>query len=251
MKKYTLFNTIFLILVLIFTNGCNQLKPLSENRLAKLYPPESTVIKYHTDWSAKHYPKRIKEFKETPLNFNDIVFIGNSITENGEDWSVKFGVDNIRNRGIKGDVTDGILKRLDEIIYFKPKAIFILIGINDLNNLHRKEGKPSPEYVGKNILKIAKKIHKKLPNTKIYLRTLLPTRKKFMIDDILVVNNIIKQNEKNGYFKVIDLHSAFTDEEGLLIKKYATDKIHLNEKGYAHWVDVEKSLLVKFENNSE
>lgn len=247
MKKQTFFYTIFLMLALIFTYGCSQLKTYSENKIAKLYPPESTVIKYHSNWSAKHYPKRIKEFKEAPLNVGDIVFIGNSITENGEDWSAKFGVDNIRNRGIKGDVTDGVLKRLDEIIYFKPKAVFILIGINDLYNLHQKQEIPSPEYVGNNILKIAKTINKGTPNIKIYIRTLLPTRNESMISDIQAVNTIIKQNEKNGYYKVIDLHSEFTDEEGLLINDFAIDNTHLNEKGYAHWVELEKNILLKVE----
>ena len=58
-----------------------------------------------------------------------IIFIGNSITEGGKNWSEKFNIPNIRNRGISGDVTDGVLERLDEIIFFKPKAVFILIGI--------------------------------------------------------------------------------------------------------------------------
>ena len=66
------------------------------------------------------------------MNFNEIVFIGNSITEGGKNWSEKFNIPNIRNRGIGGDVTDGVLERLGEIIFFKPKAVFILIGINDL-----------------------------------------------------------------------------------------------------------------------
>lgn len=243
MKIQTFYITIFLTLALFLTSACGQLSSLSESRMSKLYPAEQTVVKYHTDWSAKHYPKRINEFKKVPLKFGDIVFIGNSITENGEDWSAKFGVNNMRNRGIKGDVTDGVLKRLDEIIYFKPKAVFILIGINDLYNLHEKRGIPSAEYIGNNILKIASRLNQEIPNTKLYIRTILPTRNKSMIDDILIVNDIIKQAEKKEYYKLIDLHSTFVDDDGLLIKEFATDNTHLNEKGYAHWVEMEKSLL--------
>ncbi len=65
-----------------------------------------------------------------------------------------------------------------------------------------------------------------------------------MIDDILLVNDVIKQAEKKGYYKLIDLHSAFVDEDGLLIKEFATDNTHLNEQGYAHWVEMEKSVLL-------
>ncbi|MGY0407105.1 MAG: GDSL-type esterase/lipase family protein [Polaribacter sp.] len=251
MKKYNLFNITSIVLVLIFINGCTQLKTLFGNKLAKLYPPQNTVIKYHTDWTEKYYPVRIKEFEAAPLKKREIVFLGNSITEQGKDWSAKFNIKNIRNRGLSGDVTDGVLKRLGEIIYYKPKAIFILIGINDLYNLYDEQQIPSAEYVGNNILKIAKEFHKKIPKTKIYIRTLLPTRNKYMKDNILIVNKIIKDNEKNGYYKCIDLHSQFTDEEGLLIKKYAFDKTHLNAKGYAHWITFEKPLLVKVVNNLE
>ena len=36
------------------------------------------------------------------------------------------------NRGISGDFTNGVLARLEEITHYKPKAIFLLIGVNDL-----------------------------------------------------------------------------------------------------------------------
>ena len=48
----------------------------------------------------------------------------------------KLGIENVRNRGISGDVTDGVLLRLGELIKYKPTSIFIMIGINDLFNLH-------------------------------------------------------------------------------------------------------------------
>jgi len=115
------------------------------------------------------------------------------------DWRGKFGIEHIHNRGIAGDLTDGVMKRLREITYFKPRAVFILIGINDLFSLHHQEDNPdlkydkivpSPEYVGKNILKIIKIIHHRSPNTKIYVSTLLPTRRVYLQKDILSVNKI-------------------------------------------------------------
>ena len=39
-----------------------------------IYPPSDLIISYHNDWTKEHYPERIKEFKNNPLNFNDIVF---------------------------------------------------------------------------------------------------------------------------------------------------------------------------------
>ena len=137
-----------------------------------LYPSEDLTIQNHDDWGGEYYKKMIREFKSKPLKFNDIVFLGNSITEGGKDWSKRLNYSNIKNRGIGGDVTDGVLARLDEIIYFKPKAVFLLIGINDLYN--NSPSTPSPEYVGNNIVKIANVIKNNSPNTQVFVQTTLP-----------------------------------------------------------------------------
>ena len=233
-------------------NSFGQSSQLSTKELAKLFPAKKIVSRYHNNWTQTYYPKRIQEFKKEPLEFGEIVFIGNSITEGGLDWSGKFGIEHIRNRGIAGDVTDGVMKRLNEITFFKPKAVFILIGINDLFSLHHKEDNPalqydkvvpSPEYIGKNILKIAKIIHRKSPVTKIYVRTLLPTQREYLKEDILLVNNIIRKNEAKGYYKVIDLYAQFADIKGELIQQLTNDGVHLNEKGYEKWVNFEKPII--------
>lgn len=245
---------IFLVLLflVLYINSFGQLSQRETLKMERLYPTKSVVSRYHNNWTQKHYPKRIQEFIKNPLEAGEIVFIGNSITEGGQDWSKRFALDHISNRGIAGDVTDGVLKRLDEIVYFKPKAVFLLIGINDLFSFHHKEDNsslkydkvvPSPEYVGENILKIAKMIHRKSPETKIYVRTLLPTRREYLKKDILLVNEMIKKNETEGIYKVIDLYSQFVDAEGELTKELTKDGVHLNEKGYEKWVNFEKVIL--------
>lgn len=245
----------FLLPIALSINTFGQSPHLGAKEMSKLYPTEKTVSRYHNDWTQNHYSKRIEEFKNEPLEFGDIVFIGNSITEGGSDWNKKFGMAHIRNRGIAGDVTDGTLKRLDEIVYFKPKAVLILIGINDLFSLHHEEDNrglkydkvvPSPEYVGKNILKIAKIIHSKSPKTKIYVRTLLPARKEYLKKDILLVNNMIKKNEAKGYYEVIDIYAQFVDSNGELIKELTKDGVHLNNNGYEKWVNFEKPIIEGF-----
>lgn len=233
-----------LILVLFFLLGCSYSPQLSQKKLAQLFPPENTLIEYHTDWTKNHYKERIRAFKEAPLSFGDIVFIGNSITEGGNDWGAKFGDSKVKNRGISGDVTDGVLKRLEEIAYFKPKAVFLLIGINDLFNLHHQKQIPSPEYVGENILKIAEALHRKSPKTQIHIQTILPTSKAYMKEYISTVNRMIQANEKGSHYKVIDLHSAFINEKGLLKKELTYDGTHLSEKGYGVWVEKVKALVV-------
>ena len=117
---------IILISAIVSFTGCNKTDDLSD-----LYPDSTAVIKYQLNWQRNFYQKRIKECINDPIGENKIVFIGNSITYSMRHWDKKFNVKNIVNRGISGDYSDGILERLDEIIYYKPLAVFLLIGLND------------------------------------------------------------------------------------------------------------------------
>ncbi len=250
------YRIILLTMLFASINIVAQHHQLSAKEKLKFYPSKDVVSRYHNDWTIKHYKACINMFKDAPLEFNGIVFIGNSITEKGRDWTKKTGIPNIYNRGIAGDVTDGVLKRLDEIVYFKPKAVFILIGINDLFNKHYKEGDgrfkydkivPSANYVGKNILKIAKYIKHKSPKTKVYVRTVLPTNKDYINTDVVLVNHVIKVNEVKGFYTVVDLYKQFADSNGRMIKELTVDGVHLSEKGYEKWVDFEKSIIENLE----
>ncbi|MDC0210756.1 GDSL-type esterase/lipase family protein [Flavobacteriaceae bacterium] len=207
----------------------------------RLYPTQELVIKQHDDWGAGNYKKVIEEFKSNPLNYDDIVFLGNSITAGGKDWSKRLNYPNIRNRGIGGDVTNGVLARTDEITYFKPKAVFLLIGINDLWN--NNDTYSSSEYIANNIKKIAQIINVQTPKTKIYIQTVLPTDKEKHKNNILKINEIIKANEKENPYQIIDLYSIFVNENGLIKSGLSTDGIHLNEKGYDTWVEFIKPIV--------
>ena len=218
---------------------------VSQSTLELLYPPENTVVVYHTEWTENHYKERIKEFKERPLSMGNIVFIGNSITEGGKDWGAKLGIDNAENRGISGDVTDGVLLRLGELIKYKPTSIFVMIGINDLSNLHYQKEIPSPDYVVGNLLKITTLLHEKLPNTQIYVQTLLPTAKDFINKNVNIVNSAMRIHQSDGIYHLIDLNPHFAAEDGLMSPLLTYDGTHLNEKGYALWVSIVKPYITQ------
>ena len=230
-------NKTLLLIILIFTLSCK-----NSFSIDHLYPNEDLVIENHDEWGDGNYKKVIKEFKSNPLNYGDIVFLGNSITSGGKDWSKRLKHPNIRNRGIGGDVTDGVLARIDEIIYFKPKAVFLLIGINDLWN-NNSPNNPSAEYIANNIIQIAQVINAETPKTKIYVQTVLPIEKEQYKTSILKVNEIIKANEKENPYQIVDLYSIFVNENGLIRKELSTDGIHLNEMGYDAWVEFIKPLI--------
>src|SRR5918993_1342368 len=66
-----------------------------------------------------HYAKRMARFEAEPIPPRSIVFLGNSITEGGR-WKKLTGDSSAVNRGIGGDITFGVLKRLDEIVAARP-----------------------------------------------------------------------------------------------------------------------------------
>jgi lysophospholipase L1-like esterase len=206
-----------------------------------LYPSPTVVIPYHTDWTKTHYIERIATFKANPLQFGDIVFIGNSITEQGGDWAQRFDNAKVKNRGIAGDVTAGVINRLSEIYYYKPKKVFLKIGINDL--FHNEL---TPEYVANNIKLIVDKIHLESPSTKIYVQTILPTANNNPSKErIAATNTILKAMPPADYLQIIDLHSRFADQNDLMIGSYTTDGLHLTELGYLAW----QYYIIEFVNN--
>jgi lysophospholipase L1-like esterase len=227
------------LLILIFLIGTLSLAAQEPN---DIYPFEAK-IKYHSDWTKNHYLVRLNEFSSDPAKNGDIIFIGDSITEGGKAWSSRFDRNNIKNRGISGDVTDGVIARLGEIFYFKPKAVFIMIGVNDLFNLHYKKEIPSPEYVGNNVLSIIEQINEKSPETKVYLQTLLPTHEDFMNENILKVNTMLKQQKGESNYMLIDLNASFKNEKGFLKEEFTYDGVHLNENGYKHWVEILRPMI--------
>jgi len=209
-----------------------------------LYPPDTLSISHHSAWTKTHYHEKIKEFKKNPLTMGDIVFLGNSITEQGGDWGKRLGWSNsVKNRGISGDVSEGVLKRLDEITYVKPKAIFLLIGINDIFN-----NSTTPEYVAGNIIAIAKNIREASPNTKVFVQTVLPSATRAIKEKIQQTNSLLKEKTGHKTYILLNIHVLFTDGESLMKKDYTTDGTHLNENGYAVWVNYLKKKLPNFDH---
>lgn len=106
---------VFILTLLISTRGRSQVNP-------PLFPDSLFSTYYH---------QRVSLFRSLPQTKDDIIFLGNSITDGGE-WSELFADLSIKNRGISGDNSAGVLNRLDEVYSRHPVKVFLLIGTNDL-----------------------------------------------------------------------------------------------------------------------
>ena len=200
---------------------------------------ESSVI------DAPYYKTRNDLFNNAGDNSDEIVFLGDSISDINE-WGNAFPDLNIINRGINGDTTFGVLNRLDNIIKLKPKKVFILIGINDITK------GVSDEDILKNYDSIISTLKEGSPDTEIYIQSVLPTNQELASeyyqmktnnDTILATNQEIENMSKSQNVVYVDLYKNFIDTKGQLDAAYTIDGIHLNAKGYKIWEEVLKVYL--------
>ena len=77
----------------------------------------------HDSLFSTYYHQRWTLFQSLPQTKGDIIFIGNSITDGGE-WSELFNDLRVKNRGISGDISAGVIKRIDEVVKRKPAKQF-------------------------------------------------------------------------------------------------------------------------------
>mgnify|MGYP003576484796 CR=1 FL=1 len=197
--------------------------------------------KWDSTFRPNNWALKAELFKSFPNSKKDIIFLGNSITA-GVDWNELLDEKRARNRGISGDITFGVLQRLDEVIEGNPKKVFILIGINDISR-----NIPDSLIIG-NYRKMVSRIQNGSPKTKIYLQTLMPVNNTFTQfknhynkdEHIATINAALKSLATEYKVTLIDLHPHFTDSDGRLRKEMTEDGLHLNAAGYRHWATLLK-----------
>ena len=208
--------------------------------LISVFCLNAQTTKIDTNYKRPYYEQRVTLFKQLPKVKNAIVFIGNSITDGGE-WQELLGCKKCINRGISGDISFGVLARLNDVLIDKPKKIILLIGINDISR-----NVPN-EMIIANYKEFVRRTKAISPKTKIYLQSVLPTNNTFrkFVDkneeSIKILNAAMLEMAKNTEgVTYIDLYSKFLDSEGRLDKKYTNDGLHLLGEGYVLWAKILK-----------
>lgn len=193
---------------------------------------------------AGQYEHRKTLYEMLPESKGKIIFLGDSLTE-GCEWAELLENPNILNRGISGDQTEGILKRLKLVLDLHPQQLFLMIGVNDLL-FH------SPEKIVANYRQIVEQIQVESPLTQLFLQSCLPVNdevRTITIDnkDLQTINQGIEKIATDFAVPFINLYPDFTDNRGNLNTDFTADGIHLNGKGYAVW----KGKIARFVNNDE
>ena len=183
---------------------------------------------YHYENNAS-YIQRKTQFEMLPLQDVDIAFVGDSITARFE-WQEYFTEPLIANRGIDSDVTEGVYNRLDNIIAESPEQLFLMIGINDIQQSILSE--ITLNYYAL----ILDQLSKELPDCKIYVQSILPVNHTTGIDNATVasLNAKIRELAESRSLIYIDLYQLMISQNDF---PYTVDGVHPTGDGYQIWMD--------------
>ncbi len=148
-------------------------------------------------------------------------------------------------RGFGGSNMNDALHYADRIILaYRPRAVVLYEGDNDI-----AQG-ISPELVAKTFQQLVRKIHARLPETRIYFLAIKPSVKRWsMIDRMREANRQIAaacgRDERLTY---VDVATPMLDrQEKVRSDLFRKDMLHMNPRGYALWVSILKPMLHKRE----
>ena len=173
-----------------------------------------------------------------------IVFAGSSLMEQFPVY--EFLLDDklpyiIYNRGIGGSVTAEYKQNLDVCIYeLEPKAVFLNIGTNDLN-----EPSCTPEELSRRYEQIVDDIQAHLPNVQLYMLAFYPVNpevadnpmmqevfKSRTNEKISACNALLRSLAEKKGATWLDLNEDITDENGCLRKDITIEGMHMYANGY-------------------
>jgi lysophospholipase L1-like esterase len=196
-----------------------------------------------SNYRTSYYEQKVSMFRLLPDTKDEIVFLGNSITDIAE-WAEIWQNPKVKNRGISTDNSFGVLARLDEVLSSKPAKILLMIGINDI-------AKNVPDsIIVNNIIKIAERVQRSSPATQLIIQSILPTNPvftefpRYQHKDIHIrfVNQALQEYCTKKKLIFVDLYSHFKDANGHLSTDYTNDGVHINGAGYFLWRTVLKKM---------
>lgn len=189
------------------------------------------------DYRNDYYFSKRDIHEGVPVGPENIVMLGNSLTERCS-WAEYFQDARILNRGIGGDCVAGMAARIDPILQGRPRAIFLMAGVNDLIF-----SKITPEALLAQYERLLDRIEAESPETELFIESLLPldeprntqyfTGKNARIE---AFNRLLREMAARRGLVYIDIWSRMA-HEGSMPSELTVDGIHLNAAGYKRWIE--------------
>ncbi|MFS0780692.1 GDSL-type esterase/lipase family protein [Bacillus sp. 1P06AnD] len=199
--------------------------------------------------SKKYSPPQIK-IRDDALSLlgshqKKIVFLGDSHT-NYFEWGEYFNGKSIANRGVAMDTTSNMVKRLNGVNELQPEKIFIMAGINDLQQGVKEK------TVLLHYKTIIDSLLKENPQAHIYIQSTMQVNvkkyKEHFYKDASNLNEMVPRLNKQlkslegPQITYIDINRKVSGDNQLN-PELTVDGLHLNKKGYQIWVDAIESYV--------
>ena len=173
-----------------------------------------------------HFDDRVSYFETNHLPNYDWVFVGDSITARAY-WHELFPDVSVANRSIGGDITIGVLNRMESITNTHAKLALLMIGVNDIGR----------GFESKDIVKGQQQIIELLQKAKMKVvvqSVILSDGKVLDNQRILDLNTKLKAYCEAKGVLYFDLN-AFLAPNGYLLDEYSADGLHLSGPAYRVW----------------
>ncbi len=178
-----------------------------------------------------YWRERSSLFRTLPRH--EVVMIGDSLTD-GAEWAELFPGQDIANRGIDSDTSDGVLARLDDILAGKPRQAFLMIGINDF-----ADGQREVDAVFASYSAIVGRLER--AGVRVVVQSTLPCNEaKGQWKSCASINGKIARLDArlatlaSARVAFVDLRPALA-AGGQLDGDLTFDGVHLNGEGYRRW----------------
>ena len=185
-----------------------------------------------------YYARRATLFDLLPVYSNDIIMLGNSLTD-GAEWNELFDNCHVKNRGIVGDIIPGFFERLEPILKGQPRKIFIMGGVNDISH------GVSADSIVSAMTQVVTTIQARCPKTEIYVQSMLPFNNDVRLWKLLKGREQVVVDGNKGLESMcqrlgvtfINLYPLFVGENGKMKPEYTNDGLHLMGGAYLFWRD--------------
>ncbi|PMO68960.1 SGNH/GDSL hydrolase family protein [Vibrio splendidus] len=160
----------------------------------------------------------------------DLVMFGDSITE-WAPWADIFRDVSMVNRGLAGDTTTGMLRRIDTTLNVKPKLVCFMAGINDLAQGY------DVDHIYQNYIDMLKVWQEN--DIRILVQSTLYVGSKLqgLNPSVELLNTKISEYCAQQGIAFLDVNSVLSPNH-LLSNEYSCDDLHLNAKAYQVWAEV-------------
>ena len=167
----------------------------------------------------------------------DLVMFGDSITE-WAPWADIFRDVSMVNRGLAGDTTTGMLRRIDTTLNVNPKLVCFMAGINDLAQGY------DVDHINQNYIDMLKVWQEN--DIRILVQSTLYVGSKLqgLNSSVELLNRKISEYCSQQGIAFLDVNSVLSPNK-LLSNEYSCDDLHLNAKAYQAWAEVLQPKIVE------